>query len=97
VQLFTTLWLTLPSIQSRIPLCPRFPTMMRSASLARDASMMVWAGLPSMTMGTVRSLGFFVLISLLILLSIFLWLSLRSVWYWGRYVGMASSVNIGGG
>ena len=97
MQLFTTFWLTDPSIQSRIPLCPRFPTMMRSASLARDASMMVWAGLPSMTMGVVLSLGFFDLISLLILLSIFLWLSLRSVWYCGRYAGIASSVNTGGG
>ena len=54
MQLLATCWLTLPSIHVSIPLFPRLPRTIRSASLAFAASMMRVAGFPSMKMGTAR-------------------------------------------
>ena len=70
VHVFAICVLTVPSIQSMMPLVPRLPMTMRSDSLALDASVMVFAGFPSMTMGTVLSVGCFSLSFLLVLLSI---------------------------
>jgi len=72
VQLLAICWLTVPSIQSMMPLVPLLPTTIRSDSRALAASVMVRAGLPSMTMGTVLSLGCFFSSSLLVFCSIFL-------------------------
>ena len=72
MQLLAICWLTVPSIQSSTPLVPLLPMTIRSDSLALAACTMVFAGLPSMTMGTVLSLGCFFSSSLLVLVSIFL-------------------------
>ena len=55
-----------------MPLVPLLPITMRSNSLALDASVMVFAGFPSMTMGTVFSVGCFCWSFLLVSVSIFL-------------------------
>ena len=96
MQLLAICWLTVPSIQSMMPLVPLLPTTIRSDCLARDASVMVFAGLPSMTMGTVLRVGCFCFRVLFVFWSIFLWLSFRASWYSGRYEGSAS-VSMGGG
>ena len=72
MQLLAICWLTVPSIQSMMPLVPLLPTTIRSDCLAFAASVMVFAGLPSMTMGTVLRVGCFWWSSVLVLLSIFL-------------------------
>jgi hypothetical protein len=59
VQVLAICWLTLPSIQSMIPLVPLLPITIRSTSLALATSVIVLAGFPSMTMGTVLSAGCF--------------------------------------
>ena len=72
MQLLAICWLTVPSIQSMMPLVPLLPTTIRFDSLALAAFVMVFAGLPSMTMGTVFSVGCCFLSSVLVFLSIFL-------------------------
>ena len=72
MQLLAICVLTVPSIQSITPLVPRLPMTIRSDSLALAACTMVFAGFPSMTMGTVLSLGCFFISSLLVFCSIFL-------------------------
>ena len=96
VQLSATSRATLPMSHVMIPLVPRLPTTMRSASVSAAVSVMILAGRPFLMWVVTLRLGWVLRVSSAAWSRVFCMASSSSTWYVGRYSGLKPSTAMGG-